>query len=277
MDDAVAEALALELIALHDSPRELPPFTERYRGLTPAAGYGAARRLHSDRLGRGWRPRGRKIGFTNRNLWERYGVHEPVWGTVYDRTLLNAREGRARVSLAGLVQPRIEPEVCFGLSASPRDRSAQALLAAISWVAHSIEIVQCHHPGWKVTIADCTTDNGLHGRLVVGDRIDLVDLPALADRLPALEVTLLRGGLVVDRGVGANVLGSPLESLGYLVDLLARQPEAPPLAAGEVVTTGVLTDAHPVRPGEVWSTALTGLPLPGLVVEFSEEAARDAE
>ena len=73
---------------------------------------------------------------------------------------------------------------------------------------------------------------------------------------------------MVDRGVGANVLGSPLASLGYLVDLLSRQPEAPPLAAGEIVTTGVLTDAHPVAPGQVWSTTLHGLPLRGLTVEF---------
>jgi 2-keto-4-pentenoate hydratase len=26
--------------------------------------------------------RGRKIGFTNRTIWERYGVHEPMWGAV---------------------------------------------------------------------------------------------------------------------------------------------------------------------------------------------------
>ena len=192
-----------------------------------------------------------------------------MWGTVYDRTLVFAQGDRATVSLAGLVQPRIEPEICFGMKASPRDRSKEALLAAISWIAHSIEIVRCHHPGWKMTIADCTTDNGLHGRLVVGTKVEVADIPGLAEKLPALQVTLSRAGAVVDRGVGANVLGSPLESLGYLVGLLAKDPEAPPLQAGDVVTTGVLTDAHPVKPGEVWSTALEGLPLNGLTIEFS--------
>ena len=268
MDAAAADALAAELVALHDAPRERPPFTERHPGLTTEAGYAAARRLHSHRVAAGWEPRGRKIGFTNRGLWARYGVYEPIWGTVYDRTLTFAKEDRARVSLAGLMQPRIEPEVCFGLAATPRDRSLPALLDALEWVAHSIEIVQCHHPGWKVKLADCATDNGLHGRLVVGTRIGVADLDGLADRLPGLHVTLRRAGEVVDRGVGANVLGSPLESLGCLVDLLARQPEAPPLRAGEVVTTGVLTDAHPVKPGETWSTVLEGLPLPGLTIEF---------
>lgn len=263
------DALARELVDLHEAPREVPPFSDRYPGLTPETGYAAAGRLHAHRIAQGWQPRGRKIGFTNRTLWARYGVHEPMWGTVYDRTLVLAKGDRASVSLAGLVQPRIEPEICFGMKGTPRDRTPAALLDAIAWVTHSIEIVQCHHPGWKVKIADCTADNGLHGRLVVGSPIDVAGLAGLVEKLPAVEVVLRQGEREVDRGVGANVLGSPLESLGYLVGLLSRQPDASPLVAGEVVTTGVLTDAHPVMPGEVWSTALTGLPLRGLTIEFS--------
>jgi 2-oxo-3-hexenedioate decarboxylase len=269
MDAASVSTLTRELVALHAAPREVPPFSSSHPGLTPEAGYAAARSLHAHRIAQGWIARGRKIGFTNRNLWPRYGVHEPIWGTVYDRTLVFAPEARAQVSLAGLVQPRIEPEICFGLRTTPRGRSPEALLAAIAWVAHSIEIVQCHHPGWKVTVADCAADNGLHGRLVVGPQVAVEEIDRLVERLPAVEIELAHDGRVVDRGVGANVLGSPLLSLGYLVDLLARQPEAPPLAAGEIVTTGVLTDAHPVGPGERWSTSLQGLPLRGVAVEFT--------
>jgi 2-oxo-3-hexenedioate decarboxylase len=268
MEAGPLSALARELIALHDAPHEVAPFSERHPGLTPEVGYAAAQGLHAHRITQGWVARGRKIGFTNRNLWARYGVQEPIWGTVYDRTLVLAAGDEARVSLAGLVQPRIEPEICFGLRAAPRGRSPEALLEAIAWVTHSIEIVQCHHPGWKVTVADCAADNGLHGRLVIGAQIPLGEIEGLVEKLPAVEVQLAHDGREVDRGVGANVLGSPLESLGYLVELLARQPEAPHLAAGEVVTTGVLTDAHAVAPGQRWSTSLRGLPLRGLAVEF---------
>jgi 2-keto-4-pentenoate hydratase len=189
---------------------------------------------------------------------------------VYDRTLLFSQQGCARVSLAGLAQPRIEPEICFRLaSAPPQDTTdPHALLAAIEWVAHAIEIVQCHHPDWRLKIADCTADNGLHGRLVVGTPVPVGALPDLADRLPALEVTLRCGARVVDHGVGANVLDSPLNALAFLIEVLAKQPEAPPLAAGEIITTGVLTDAHPVAPGETWSTTFEGLPLAGLELRF---------
>jgi 2-oxo-3-hexenedioate decarboxylase len=260
--------LADELIALHEGGREAPPFTDTHPGLTPAAGYEAALALHRHRVARGWRPVGRKIGFTNRTIWPRYGVYEPIWGTVYDRTAGFAAGDQGVIPLDGLLNPRIEPEICFGLKSAPRGAGVAALLEAIDWVAHSIEIVQSRYPGWKSQLADCTAANGLHGRLLVGTRRPARELPQLAAALPSLSVELLKAGVVVDRGVGANVLDSPLLALGHLVEALARQPGAAPLAAGEIISTGTITDAHPVRAGESWSTRLAGLPLPGLSVRF---------
>jgi 2-oxo-3-hexenedioate decarboxylase len=257
--------LADELIAVHENAGTVAPFTDREPGLTPAEAYGAAAALHASRLRAGWRPVGRKIGFTNRTIWARYGVYEPIWGIVYDRTLV--RDASA-FPLGGLVQPRIEPEVCFGLKATPRSAAAKDLLEAIEWVAHSVEIVQCHHPEWKVKLADCCAGNGLHGRLLVGPRIPIAKFSNLENDLPKIEIVLKKAGVEVDRGVGANVLGSPLAALGYFVDVLRRQPGAPPLAPGELVTTGTLTDAHPVAPGETWSTEIRGLALDGAAVRF---------
>jgi len=248
--------LGEELVRVHEASRIVPPFSERYPGLTAEQGYVAARVLHEHRLAQGWKPVGRKIGFTNRTLWERYGVHEPMWGTVYDRTLIQAEKDKAKVRLEGLVQPRIEPEIAFKLKKAPR--SADELPECLEWMAHSVEIVQCHHPDWKVTIADCTADNGLHGRLIVGAPQPVRDL----DRLPALEAKLFKGDRQVDRGVGANVLGSPLLALGFLVELLKDD-----LAAGEIITTGVLTDAHPVSVGETWRTEVAGFR--GLTLTFA--------
>ncbi|HZQ73790.1 MAG TPA: hypothetical protein VFB08_12820 [Burkholderiales bacterium] len=257
--------LAEDLIELHANPREVASFSARYPGLTPEAGYAAALALHQHRLTLGWKLLGRKIGFTNRTIWPRYGVYEPMWGMVYDRTVSLAEGDTTTVSLEGLVQPRIEPEICFGLKVPP---TAERPLDATEWVAHSIEIVQCHHPAWKVALADCTADNGLHGRLVVGKQIPVREIPDLAERLPGCTVELRKAGELVDRGRGENVLGSPLLALSHLVSVLARQPQAPRLAPGEFVTTGTLTDAHPVHPGEIWSTAFSGVPLPGLTVRF---------
>lgn len=265
-----ATDLAKELIDLHQHPRMVPPFSSRFPGLTPDTGYAAARQLHAHRLAQGWTLRGRKNGFTNRSIWARYGVDGPMWGAVYDRTLIFAQHNRATVPLAGLVQPRIEPEICFKLKAAPPvTKNPQILLDCIEWVAHSIEIVQCHHPEWKIKLADCIADNALHGRLIVGTPVAVERITGLAAALPFLKIDLLKNREKVDQGVGANVLDSPLLSLAFLVEILAHQPESPPLEAGEIVSTGTLTDAHPVAAGEHWSTDLHGFALRGMEIEFT--------
>src|SRR3954469_17770264 len=237
--------------------------------MSPAQSYAEARALHLRRVREGWRPVGRKIGFTNRSIWPRYGVYEPIWGTVYDRTLIGAADNRAALVLEGLCQPRIEPEICFKLRGTPRSATNADLLAAIEWVAHSIEIVQCERPGWKTNLEHSISFNGLHGRLILGSPMPIDRLPDLEARLPRMEMILRKGEAIVDRGCGEIVLGSPLAALGHLVRLLSTQPEAPPLAAGEIISTGTLTDAHPVAPREAWSTEILGLPLSGMRLSFA--------
>lgn len=264
-----ATEVAAELAALHRSAGLAPPFSGREPRLATPVAAAAARKLHERRLAGGWRPLGRKIGFTNRTIWPRYGVFEPIWGFVYDRTLIKAANGRAVVPLAGLAQPRIEPEIAFRLKAAPAAADTASLLASIDRVAHAVEIVQCHHPGWKLALADSIADNGLHGRLVLGAPVPVAELGDLAVRLPQASVELRRDGALVERGAGANVLGGPLSALAWLVEALARDTDAPALAAGEWVSTGTLTDAHAVAAGERWTTSFEGLALPGLEIVFA--------
>ena len=66
-------------------------------------------------------------------------------------------------------------------------------------------------------------------------------------------------------GTGDLVLGGPLLALGHLIDELARRGER--LQGGSVITTGTLTDAQPMRPGQRWRTTITGFDLPGLDIE----------
>ena len=237
-----------------------------------ATAYAVLNRIASLRTSHGWKPVGRKIGFTNRTIWDRYGVDRPMWAHMWSNTVVSATNNQASVSLDGLVQPRIEPEMVFKLRTG-LDRTDQPadVLRAVEWMAPGFEIVQCHFPGWDFTIADCTADFGLHGTLVVGTPVVLdheisQDIAAV---LQSFALTLSRDGAVVDRGVGANVLGSPLHALAHLTRVLADQPEHAPLVAGEIVTTGTLTDAWPITPGECWQSDYGSLRLDGLTAVFS--------
>jgi 2-oxo-3-hexenedioate decarboxylase len=81
--------------------------------------------------------------------------------------------------------------------------------------------------------------------------------------LTTCEAELLCDGVSVDRGKAANVLGGPLRALRALVAVLAVDAHNLPLAASEIVTTGSLTRAPPIAAGEVWTTGLTGIALEG--------------
>jgi 2-oxo-3-hexenedioate decarboxylase len=171
------------------------------------------------------------------------------------------------------VQPRIEPEVVFKLNAPvPITDDPNAVLKCTEWIAPGFEIVQSHFPDWKFTAADCTAAFGLHGALVVGAPLMVTEAnrAALAAALPVCAVTLSRGGTMVDLGVGANVLDSPALALAHLARLIADQPQAPNLAAGEIVTTGTITDAWPVAPGETWVSDYSVPGLRGLTLQFSD-------
>ncbi|WP_407518576.1 2-keto-4-pentenoate hydratase [Methylobacterium oryzisoli] len=232
-----------------------------------AAAYRVARAVRRAREARGERPVGRKIGFTNTRMWDEHGVRAPIWSTVYDTTSQSLPDERP-FDLGAMAEPRIEPEIVFGLARAPEPGMDEAaLLGCVAFVAHGFEIVQSLYPGWRFTAADTVAAFGLHGALLVGppSAVTPGTEAAWRESLSAFTVTLLRDGVVADEGSAAEVLGGgPLTALRHLVGILAADPDGPPLAAGEIVSTGTLTRALPVAPGETWTTRLSGLPLPGL-------------
>ncbi|HSL80401.1 MAG TPA: hypothetical protein VK877_12145, partial [Pseudolabrys sp.] len=175
------------------------------------------------RVAKDYRPVGRKIGFTNRRLWDEYGVRAPIWGYVYDRTVYdlpigsssfrgasegsepgiqkNTRSlllgsgsgpepaigpafGRTRWGRPGMTEeglpfapysdPKIEPEIMFGLAKAPSPgMDDAALLACISWVAHGYEMVQSIYPDWTFTAPDTVSADAMHAALLIGPRHEI--------------------------------------------------------------------------------------------------------
>ena len=273
MDQLKIRAISSELLAALDDGRTIPSIVERNPGFGWEEGYRVAAEILRMRRARGERTVGRKIGFTNRNIWAEYGATAPIWAHVFDRTLVRAEDHRATVSLTGTVRPRLEPEIAFRLveplSAGIDDPAS--ILEKVEWAAASFEIVDCHFADWQFHSADSAADFALHSRLVLGAPHFLrsEQRPAFAAQLHDCRVTLRRDGRVMDRGVGANALGHPAAALAHLAELLAGQPQFEPLAPGEIITTGTLTAAMPIRAGETWSSEYEGLPAAGLTLTFT--------
>lgn len=261
------ETIATEVLGVLSSGRQIAPFSDRYPAFDLAAAYRVTDALRRMREARGLRPVGRKIGFTNPTVWDEIRASAPMWGFMSDRTVRDLTAGTA-VSLAGLAEPRIEPEIVFGLGAAPEPgMDERALLGCIEWVAHGFEIAQSVFPRWEFALPDTVAVDGLHGLLVVGPRRTIApDVAAWERTLATFEIDLMRDGEVVARGRSANVLGGPVSALRHLVAVLATDPVNPPLAAGEIVTTGTLTRALPVASGQTWTTRLSGIALDGIAL-----------
>jgi 2-oxo-3-hexenedioate decarboxylase len=267
--DEELQAKADELIEAYDAATNLTPITDTAPDFDTIDAYEVLRRIAARRVAEGWVLAGRKIGFTNRTIWPFFGVDKPMWAHMWDRTVIAADSHPGPLSVARFVQPRIEPEVVFKLSGPvPVTDDPVEVLGSVEWMAAGFEIVQCHFPDWRFSLADCTAAFGLHGALVLGKPVAITDAnrASVAAALPTFEATLTSNGEVVDRGVGANVLDSPALALAHLAAVLAEQPEHPPLAAGELVTTGTITNAWPIAPGERWESAYGTLGLEGLTL-----------
>ncbi len=164
-------AVAAEALAALDHGRSITPFSSRLSNFDLAAAYQVTAAVRRMREARGEVPVGRKIGFTNRTIWNEYNVHEPNWGYMYAHTVHDLAESGEAFSLAGLVEPRIEPEIMFGLAVAPAaGMDEHALLDCVDWVAHGYEIVQSIFPAWQFSAPDTIAAFGLHGALLIGPR-----------------------------------------------------------------------------------------------------------
>jgi 2-keto-4-pentenoate hydratase len=254
-------SIANEVLASFGTHCQIQPFSSRHDGLTLDDAYRVTPLLRAAFEKRGEKILGRKIGFTNRTMWPKYGVYAPIWGYVTDATTQNMTK-TSTSRAADFAEPMLEPEIIFGLKAAPApDMDENALLDCIDWLSLGYEIVQTIFPGWKFEPADTVATNALHGALYIGERHAVTPRKTEWLReLASFEVNLSCGYKSL-QGRGANVLDSPLSALRHLVSMLAKDPYNPPLAAGEIISTGVITLPVLITAGEHWTTKASGIPL----------------
>jgi len=250
----------------------MEPPSDRYKDFTLERGYVFAGEVVRLRRSQGEKTVGRKIGFTNRAVWQDCGLDTLIWANVYHGSVHLATAERVEVPLEGTCLPRIEPEVVFKVRKVPLPDSQEPaeLLPCLEWLALGFGIVDCHYPEWRFQPADALADFGLHHLLVVGTPlpIPLQGGEELVGQLGNFQVTLEREGRKIAQGIGMNVLGNQLYALNFLNQILNKGPAADYLSAGEIVTTGTFTPAFPIAPRESWAAEVTGLLLPPLNVQF---------
>ena len=248
---------AAELIARHRLERvPLPVLGTALRPLDIESGYRLQDEVNDILSAAGLGPVvGHKVGCTNPVLQARIGIHHPMAGAIFARTV---HRGEPVVSHADFVRLGVECEVVFLLG---QDLPARALCydrpsvsAAVSAIAVGMELIDDRYASLQTIDAPTLiADDALDAGAVIGEPLAdwrALDLPTLAGRTEV-------NGRVAGRGSGADVLGNPLDVLVWLAN--QRSARGLGLRAGEFVFTGSMVDIVWVRPGDRVTTAVEGL------------------
>jgi 2-oxo-3-hexenedioate decarboxylase len=263
-----ALTLAEEILDAYARKQSITAPSNRDGGIDVASAYTVESDIVRLRGAAGHRPVGLKVGFANRAMWRVLKLDTLVYGHMYDDTVHYAEGNQLSLPIGSMFAPKFEPEIVVKMkrALAAGESDPVQILDSVEWIALGFEVIDCVFPDWKFTAADFLASKGLHAGLVVGEplRIDASNAAAIAEHLPGFTVSVRKNGEPVAEGSGKNSLKSPALCVGELAGALAKQNRA--LAAGDVISTGTLTEAQFVHAGETWSAVVQGLPLPVLTV-----------
>ncbi len=97
MDPAQTALYAEEIIRLADTAALADPISACEDAFSLDDAYRVSCEVLRRREASGWRRVGRKIGFTNRTIYDQYKVYAPIFGYMYRETVALCHRHRARL------------------------------------------------------------------------------------------------------------------------------------------------------------------------------------
>jgi 2-oxo-3-hexenedioate decarboxylase len=238
------------------------PQLSSHASLSVGDAYDVQRELVGQRLGRGERLVGVKLGFTSRAKMLQMGVSDLIWGRLTSGMLL---EEGGRLRTADYIHPRIEPEIAFVLRQPLAGRvTAGEALAAVGAVAPALEVIDSRYADFRFNLADVVADNCSSAGVVIGPW-----RPVPAD-LDNLGVELWIDGRISQCGSTAAILGDPVRALVAAARLAAEAGLV--LEPGWIVMAGAATAAEALAGARHARVAIEGLG--GASIHVDKGAAR---
>ena len=107
--------LAAEIAAAYRDRRTISTLSSRAPAFDVDAAYAVDAELVKRRRAERTPTVGLKVGFANKAVWRALKLETLVWAHMYDDTVHYADAGSATLSIAGMISPKIEPEIVFRL------------------------------------------------------------------------------------------------------------------------------------------------------------------
>lgn len=198
---------------------------------------------------------GYKIGCTTPVMQNYMGIDHPCAGGIFEARL---NHSPAEIDCASLNRPGVECEIAveMGSALDAREKTIDRTCAnhAIAALYPAIEVVDDRYQDiMAIGALTLIADDFCQSAAVLGPRnADWrgLDLGKLTGRTSV-------NGAEVGAGIGADVLGHPLNALIWLAEHLGARGRA--LEAGEIVLLGSLVQCQWLEPGDAAATEIDGL------------------
>jgi 2-keto-4-pentenoate hydratase len=242
---------------LHDIYRrraQLEPLPPDLRPADIAEAYGMQEQLQALLIPERGTVAGYKIAITTPVMQQLMGIAHPCGGAIFASRV---HDSPARLRCADYVNVAVECEIAVRLAADlPGGRvyDRESVAGAVGACMAAIEIIDDQNADYKKADAlNLIANNAWNGGVVLG--------PARSEwrhkDLAALSGRMLINGQPVGNGVGADVLGHPLNALAWLANTMAERGR--PLRAGMVISTGSIVSTKWPKPGDTVVAEIEGL------------------
>ncbi len=242
MENKLALAIAKRYVDAEQNRAPLEPLSAQYPDLAEADCYQIQDAVVAAKVARGEKIVGVKIGATSAVIQQKFGLTEPIYGTIFASQ--HAQNG-GTVEMARLVHPRAECETAFvlGKDLQGPDVTAADALAATEAICAAFEINDPRTRDWQMGMREIIADNGSSARFVLGERVN----PRALD-LTNIAVALKKNGAPAAEGKSSAVMGNPANAVAWLANKLAARGRR--LRAGDIILPGSLTPLVPVATGD---------------------------
>jgi 2-oxo-3-hexenedioate decarboxylase len=217
--------------------------TQDYPELSWSDAYVIQDRLRAIQQDAGLGVAGLKMGFTSRAKMAQMGVKDPINGYLTEAGRIPSG---GSVSKGRYIFPRVEAEIAVVTARDLRGPGCTIahVQAAVGQVLPALEVIDSRYQAYKFDLPSVIADNTSAAGFMVGDQ----GLPVDGLDLKAMGVVMLRNGEVASTAAGAAVLGSPLNAVALLANMLGQRGLHIP--AGTLILTGGITEAVPIEAGD---------------------------
>lgn len=240
-DERRAAALALFQAEIDRKP--IPQISRTWTGVELEDAYRIQEIWADERIARGARLVGHKIGLTSRAMQMASKITEPDYGRILDDALFN--DG-AQIRADLFIKPRLEVELAFimGEDLEGPGKRIYDVMRATEMVVPALEIID-YRTEVPRAITDTIADNAAFGAIVVGGRpIGPMDVD-----IRWIGATLSKNGIIEESGVSAAIMGHPAAGIAWLVNKLHAVGGG--LKKGQIVLGGSFTRPVDIARGDV--------------------------